>query len=193
MELDEKFGKIVNLAKRGEGGEKENAVAIVRRICAERDLDFDAVMADAPVKRRFQIDCGKKLFQLCLQVVMRYGMDDVEDVRHMTSDEGKTVIAFNTTEAMFLEAQYAFDIMARSYEAEKKRTLQAFHLAFLTKHSLFYLGPGWEEFNKEMNTEISEEKRREYARAHKLVRDLEDVSVGKALPPPVDNGRRKIA
>lgn len=192
MEIDDKFGKIVNLAKRGEGGERENAIGIVRRICAERNLDFDAVMADAPVKRHFYIESGKKLFQLCLQVVLRYGMDDVEDVNRMTSDEQKTGIRFNTTEALFLEAQYAFDIMARSYEVEKKRTVEAFHLAFLQKHNLFYFGPGWQEFNKDIDTEMTDEKRREYARAHQIARDLEDVSLKKALPMPVDN-TQKIA
>lgn len=187
MEIDEKFGKIVNLAKRGEGGEKENAIEIVKRICAERGLDFETVMTDAPPKRRFSIECGKKLFQLCLQVVLRYGLDKLEDVEGITSDENKSGVAFTTTETMYLEACYAFEIMARSYEKERRRTIEAFHIAFLSKHRLYYFGEGWQEFNKSVEKDITLEKMLELERAATLARVLEDVSIKKALPMPVDN------
>jgi hypothetical protein len=188
-ELDtEKLGKIIALATRGEGGEKENAIRIVKRICKENDLNYDDVM-NGVEKREYQIECKLSETTLLSTIIYRYAFLSCDDT--IGQNHNATRLFFKTTADKFIETKNAFDILRIKFKEEKSLIESAFLEAFRAKHHLHYTPTEkeWEKINKKAieeadkkktKKELKEEiKKREMAIG--MVRALDDVSIHKQL------------
>ncbi len=171
----DRLGKILKLAKDGLPGERDNALAIVRKLCREHNLDFDALMADKPKKDLRVIRCGKERFDMCAQTIRRYGCDTHEEAENLHSDKKRTLVSFEATEARYIEVLYAYDILKKAYDKEREKIEFTFNTAFFVKHRLFYYG---DDRPKE---EIAEHQKLDAELAASMVRRMDEAPVLKAL------------
>lgn len=176
---EERLGKIIELAKNGIGGEKENAIVIVRKLCEKHDLDFDEVMSEGEKIQEFMIDCKKNEATILAQTIFRYGVANKKcSVWTLLSGKG---VKFEGTQKTYIEALSAWAILSRLYQKEKKRVEEAMVSAFIDKHMLFY---SLKEGEKETRDKIKlpTEHELEVARmAAGIERNLEDAHIYKTL------------
>lgn len=171
----EKLGKIVALAKRGVGGEKEAAQLMLKRLCAKYQLNYDDVMTEVKfvdgelkyIKRTWK--------KIAVQCVSRYGLLNVDsDIRE---NRYRKVIFFKTTPALLIETLNAFDVLSRAYDAEKKKLNKALFTAFLNKHDLFYQLKEGEKYKGSSKGMTLDEIRA----AEALARQMDDIEIRKRL------------
>lgn len=134
---EERLGKIVELAKKGEGGEKTTAIALVQKFCKKYDLDFDIVMGKGGEKiQEFVIRCKKRECDLLVQVLFRYGIPTAK--QSIWTSVNNMRVTFEGTQSSYLEALNAWYVLSRLYYKEEKKIKEATHIAFISKHNLFY-------------------------------------------------------
>jgi len=173
--------KVLNLARRGEGGEKENAIRLLKKICARRDLNFDDVMRGTGEKE-FSIECQKSFSKLLLHVIYRYGLLRYSDKVH--ANYNYTRVFFTTTPDKYAEVCTAFEILRRRYKTEKKLFADLFADAFYQKHDLFYqpTAEEWKKINEEKKDEkISKAEQRRHEISTLMSRGMESVEIYKQL------------
>lgn len=131
------LGKLVNMARRGEGGERETARRMVRNICEAHELDFDEVMNGGPERHEYSIRYKSKAeLRALVQVVCRYA--------HMTKDDEIKYnqrlkrIYFETTVEKYFETLHAWDVLRPVFAKEMSRIQEAGFYGFLDKHGLYY-------------------------------------------------------
>lgn len=140
----DRLGKIVALAKGGVGGEKENAIRMVQKICKEHNLNFDDVMNSLDVEE-FEIKYDTKDEErVLIGCIFKYGLLHADDpvmtrersFRWMKTKEKS--LSFTTTKSKYVEVLNAFSVLKRKFKEERKIADEAFHDAFRKKHDLFY-------------------------------------------------------
>lgn len=171
-----RLGKIVALAKRGVGGEKEMALKMVRSICKRYDLDFDEVMTDVRLADYCLILKTRNHFRLGIQIIAHYGIYD-EDHLHIGESRDKKHLYFNTTQEKYVETVNAYEVLCRLYEKERKRIEEAFIIGFYQKHNLFLPF----KLNKKDQQKPTEKEIENYRRGAKLAEDMEDAKIYKQL------------
>lgn len=178
-DIPEKLGKIVELAKHGMGGEKDNAIRIVKRICKEHDLDFDDVMSQSEVQE-FRLDIGTFEQRVAVQIILRYGAYKTEP-KISPSVSGKHLY-WKTTKERYVETLNAFAVLSSAYKKEKKRMADIIFHGFLSKHSLYYK-PTPEEAKDyyKANKELSEEEKKVRAMGDAISNGMDDVTIQKLL------------
>ena len=183
----EKLGKIVALAKHGIGGEKENAIRIVKRLCSQHDLNFDDVMNDTNIEKHI-LEIKKGDIQLAIQIIARYAkMSMGGDV--MVSRDGRSIL-FETTKEKYIETVNAYSILSHKYREEKKILVASFESAFFSKHNLFYQ-PTDKERAEILEKRLMEEKKKTKAQREReekerrtaiaIMANLDDVQIRKQL------------
>lgn len=149
-EIDkDRLGKIVALAKNGIGGEKQNALRIVKQLCKKFNLDFDDVMENIQIKEfrmKYRTLEEKEVANYC---IYRYAMLSYEDGTWYNS-YSKEVI-FKTTYDKYIETLNAYSVLKNLYKKEKERATKAIILAFRQKHELYYMPTEseWKKIKKE--------------------------------------------
>lgn len=134
---DDKLGKIVQLAKFGIGGEKAAAMKLVQRICKQRGLDIDRVMAlDAALKFcAFQYRTNDEA-QIVAQVVFRF-----TDKTQMAQSKSLKRLAVDLTQAEAVEVEHAVAVYLRAYRKERRKVMKSIvsdlSNGFIVKHQLF--------------------------------------------------------
>lgn len=174
----EKLGKIVQLAKHGQDGEKEVAIRLVQKLCKQWDLDFESVMTDIQIEE-FVIECKRGEYKLLSHVLGRYYLTSMEDT--WMTNPGKTRAKIKTTKERYIEILNAFEILRRLYKKEQAKMREATQYAFLMKHQLFYT-PTQEEMAKRKPEEPKLEDLQKALLARKLTGDMEDANILKTLP-----------
>ncbi len=168
-----RLGKIIALAKRGEGGEKTTAISMVKAICKRHGLDFDAVMSDVQIKE-FELELkAKSDFELAHHIIARYGLVDAEHA-DVWSRWGRKYIMWETDTEHYFEVVNAYAVLRRAYMKERKRIMNDILLGFAYKHDLFYK---LERPDREATDEEIEAGRR----AVKLSETMDDVELFKQL------------
>lgn len=178
-ELDPKLLKVVALAKAGIGGEKENAIAIVRRLCEQHNLDFDDVMgAEEKVAERALYYKHDYEENVAAAVVFRFGATkEHPDVNY---NKHRRVMFFEGTIQQYVECLNAMDAYLRVYRRERKRILNDLPGAFIAKHRLW---TQWDDSDDrpERKPPTLEERQASYRRAQLGEAMLEDVKVQKRI------------
>ena len=142
-DIDPKLLKIVALAKHGIGGEKESALALVKRICERDGIDFDAVMSDTDAPREFTADDikvrGRDELQIAIQVAARFATTkEHPSVAGWYYSFDKTIrLKYTTTTARHFETMNAITVYLKAYRREKKKFLESLNTAFYSHHGLF--------------------------------------------------------
>ena len=181
---EERLGKIVALAKRGEGGEKTNAIRILKQLCEKHSLDFDELMSGGERVEEFEIEY-KTLVEkeMLIQVVCRYAhrsMDDQIWTRRSVRRKGSGWTVFNTTKEQHIETLNAWDVLRPLYKKERKRLQKAILYAFLEKHNLYYQ-PASDELSK-LRSQNEQDPDEDARRAGQSLEHLmEDAEITKRL------------
>lgn len=135
----ERLGKIVQLAKKGVGGEKTNALKIVKKICQKYNLDFDKVMGSLEESGKEYEICYKTGFERDFlgQILCKYTSDRSQCFRY---NDFKKVVYFKATVEEYINVLNAFEVLLKLYKKERKKVIAALYYGFLEKHDLFYKG-----------------------------------------------------
>ena len=179
----ERLGKIVEMAKRGVGGEKTTALKMVRNLCKKYKLDFDEVMSGIKVSEyRIAIKTEEEK-ELLIQVIARYAHLTMDDEIH--GNAYYKYLSFKTTPEKYIETAHAWDVLRPLYFKEKKRIMRAALYAFLGKHNLYYqrTPEEWKKSKRRKPKPEKEDKDEEAARemGAKIARDLTDADLTKRL------------
>lgn len=171
-----RLGKIVALAKRGVGGEREMALKMVRSICKRYDLDFDEVMTDVRLADYCLVLKTRNHFSLGIQTVARYGIYDEEHL-HIGQSRDKKHLYFTTTQEKYVETVNAYEVLSRLYEKERKKIEAAFKIGFYQKHDLFLPF----KMKKDTKDKPTAKEMEAYMRGAKLAEDMENATIHKQL------------
>jgi hypothetical protein len=141
-DIDPKLLKIVALAKHGVGGEKDSAIALVKRICERDGLDYDAVMSDTDMPKEYVADIkvrSRDELQVAIQVAARFATTpEHPEVRGGYYAFDKSIrLRYTTTAAKHFDTLNAINVYLKAFRNEKKKFLRSLGQAFYTHHGLF--------------------------------------------------------
>lgn len=184
QDIDPKLLKIIALAKHGVGGEKEQAIRIVKRICLRDGLDFDEVMAGKDQPKKYEPEfkiLTKDEVQIAIQVAARFASTpehpDVRGGRFRGYKLG--YVEYTTTAARHIETINAIEIYLAAYRKEKKNIARALQQAFVINHGLY---SQFKEDREDDRPAPTKDQLEEQARAIALTGALsEDVDLVKRI------------
>lgn len=137
IDIDPKLLKIIALAREGIGGEKENAIDIVKQICKSQDLDFDDVMQSTDEKE-YMLDVGPKNKFECdivAQVCWRFAITDNHP--GLKWNKREKVFFYTTTPGRHIETVNAANVYLKSFRKERNKFTEDLVAAFVSKHKLY--------------------------------------------------------
>lgn len=179
----EKLGKIIQLAKHGIGGEKANAIRIVKALCKKHNLDFKQVMEEQDEQKFFEYTIPYKTeddLEILCQIFCRYGQTSAEETSHY--NKYRKVMIFKTTQERYIEMLNAVSVLIPMWHKEKKVMKEAIKFAFLDRHFLYYTPSKEEEktyWKKNKKEDKDEEKAREAGSS--LARHMDEAIIRKQL------------
>lgn len=181
----DRLGKIVALAKGGVGGEKENAIRMVKAICAKHHLDFDAVMEDIALSE-YTFDYANAIEeQLLPQILQKYCKPYADKRMDILFNNTRKLMFIKTTKEKYVEGLNAWDVLRKLYRVEKKKMEKTLLFAFLDKHQLYY-EPTEEEKADALRAAMMEgdpDEMEHRRRGRRLAGELDDANLQKRLGP----------
>jgi hypothetical protein len=173
---DEKLGKIVQLARRGHGGERTAALAIVRRLSQEQGLNFDDVMrADEAVHEYAFKYRDARERSLIVQMLLVYARPEGDLISQNTY---RKMVFVETTSIRYIETAHAVEVYLAAYRKEKariQRMLKDLPRAFIIKHNIFRLA------GSDSDATYTPAELEEWRRQMRLADDLDDVTLRKTI------------
>lgn len=158
----DRLERIIELAKRGLGGEQESALAMLKKHCENNNITIEELLSDDQPKenREFKLPArnkeAEKLFwQICGKVLQS---------SRFNHWKYRNRVGLLLTKYEYEQIKFLFDIYLRAYEKEK----QKFYLAFLIKHNIF--APRTEDA-----PEPTEQERKEYWDAKMMSKGISKV------------------
>lgn len=165
----DKLLKLLALYKRGVGGEKENAKAMLDRILAEHGMTMADIDDEAINKVEVTFSYNEKEAKiLFIQVVARVCGADHTISRYRNS----RTLSVEVTPAQKAEILVMNDVLWAAYRDERKNLMNA----FIIKHRVWDENAGRDE-----EIEITPEQREAQERAVRMARGLQDVELTKRL------------
>ena len=135
QDIDPKLLKVVALAKDGVGGEKTNAIKIVKRLCAELDLNYDDVMNatefrayERPYERNNEHD-------IIVQILYKFAT--TPEHPGVRGNKRYKEFYITTTPAKYIETMQALAIYIAAYRKDRRRIITDLPMAFIQKHEIF--------------------------------------------------------
>lgn len=105
----ERLGKIVQLAKYGVDGERDSALRIVSKICKEKGLDFNDVMALEEQTHKYAFKYNNSAEEVILgQILRRYGITDAHP--NIMFSKYRKVLYIECTAAKYVNIIYIYNI-----------------------------------------------------------------------------------
>lgn len=160
----ERLKKLKELAMRGVGGEREQAIALLDKLTKKYGVSCDDL--DETVKKNFVFEYhGKFERSLLLQIAYKVRNDrgEIYDRRYTESGRKCNIeVAITCTEAEKLEIEFLFEFYKRLWKSEVDFLLSA----FIQKHRLF----GELKEGEEGET-LSDE---DYAKLYAMMKGLDD-------------------
>lgn len=154
--LLELLKKLKALADRGEGGERENAAHMLKRLMEKHDVPMDAICDDQLKEREFFVsDDHNVLFG---QVISSVIGERASRYQKLTRDTRKLKSRFyNLTDAEYIEVQAKWEFYLRAWKEERKRQLDLILKAFIHKNELYST-----EGNTTKKSDLTPEQLQEY-------------------------------
>jgi len=114
--------KLKALAEQGVGGEKENASAMLQRLMDKHGITIDSISNDVKKRRWFTVKTTQLKF-------LRQVVSSVigGDYSYFVHPNVKSEIAFELTDAEYIEVEAKFDFYWRKY----KEDMEIFYSAFI--------------------------------------------------------------
>jgi hypothetical protein len=177
----EKLGKVVAMAKKGIGGEKDAAIAILKAMCAKHKLIYEDLMSDDNELYEYVIHYkNQEEFRILGQVVCRYAYLNIDQKQGFNAI--RKVVIFKTTKEKYLETLHAFDVYKVQWEKEREKMKDAIYYAFIERHQLYY-APRQDEIPKLIDQMTKDKSIGSVAReaGNKIARYMDDVKIHKRL------------
>ena len=121
--------KLKALAERGEGGERDNAEVLLKRLMDKYDIAETDLDADAKEYYEFEIDEWTK--QLLIQVASTVIGSDFHIYKQKDKEDTSVVLHLTTSQYLELQAKYDFYLQAF------KQEFDIFRRAFVASNSLY--------------------------------------------------------
>lgn len=129
----DRIRKIMELSKRGVGGESDNARSFVHKLCKKYGVSVQELSDTCELRPRlFKIGADRNIRDLFFQVVFK-----VTDSTSIEYKEYRNLIQIELSSLDFLEVSQMFDWHKKNYLknlSEMKRVLLS---AYMSKHALF--------------------------------------------------------
>lgn len=184
QDIDPKLLKVVALAKDGVGGEKETAIRIVKRLCAELGLDYDDVMnAQATQEYTFYYERNNER-SIVSQILYKFAT--VPEHPGIRINKYYKKFFVRTTAAKYIEASQAIAVYIAAYRKERRRIITDLPDAFIYKHNIF---GGFDEQDDKPPKEFTEAQLERERRAAALGSTMDDVTLTKAIEAGKENGQ----
>lgn len=176
----DRLGKLVAMARRGEGNEQQVAIRKVKEICKRHHLDFDETMGESEKEYEYTIKyASRQEMKVLGQVIARYARTK-GGTNHI--NKYRKVVIFTTTRDRYIETLNAWDVLRRLYRKEEERVKLAAFYGFLEKHDLYYKPTDEErEQMKKQIDEETEEERKARRMGSDLSHHMEDAKIHKQL------------
>lgn len=178
-DIDPKLLKIIALAKHGIGGEKETAIALVKKICQREGLTFEEVMSDRDESREFDVVLkwrNKIERQIIINILYKFALSpEHKDFRMWEYDKS---VRYTTTPAKHLETVNAAAVYLKAYRKERKKIEEDLMSAFLDKHHIY---PDWETGNHKDDDDEPDIDLERAMRIAAMTRGMDDVNIRKSI------------
>lgn len=172
----ERMGKIVEIAKHGIGGEKTNALDIIRRLCKKHNLNFDDVMSAGATEYEYTLYYKtKEEKSLLVQVIIKFAYGGDGSSHSIFENNYRKVVIFKATQEQYFECLNAWEVLLRLYKKEKRKIANAVFYGFLSAHELYSNGKPGEEVKL---SKAEEDARRTGAM---LSHGMEEANINKRL------------
>lgn len=134
----DRLGKVVAMAKKGVGGEKDAAIAILKGMCKKHGLSFDDIMSEDAEVREYTIPyADQDELRIVQQVVCRYAYLTIDDQQGYNAL--RKLCFFKTTKEKYYETLHASDVLKDAWHVEKKKLADIIYFAFIERHCLYYI------------------------------------------------------
>ena len=174
---EERLGKLVAMAKRGEDGERDTAIRFVKSICQKHNLDFDEVMGGGEKIKTFHLQYRNITeAQLLRQVIFKYAYDG--ETKPLWTSRVRGNMLFDTTNERYIETSFAWDLLVSAYRKEKKRAEKAVFFGFLSKHDLY---SEMTDEDRKKPQKLSEEELELRHTGERLAQGMKEVKIRKVL------------
>lgn len=186
IDIDPKLLKVVALAKHGIGGEKETAMAMVRRICDREGLDYDEVMSDQDAPREYTPEIkvrSREELQVAIQVAARFATTkEHPDVRGRYYGYDRTVILrYTTSPSMHIDTLNAINVYLKAFRKEKQNFLRSLQKAFYTHHGLFSQFEEPDEDDEPPKPKTDQDRLDDWRAANMMQAMTENVNIRKEI------------
>lgn len=136
-DVDPKLLKIIALARDGVGGERDTALRIVKRICAEQDMDFEDVM-NATDYRKYVLEIAfRNKFEeiIVAQTIMKHAL--TEQYNGVQINRKYKAFIYTTTPSKHIETANAVAVYLRAFRKEREKFMDELAESFVHKHKLY--------------------------------------------------------
>lgn len=177
--IKDKLRKLLELARQGIGGEKDNAQSVLGKLLKKYNLALEDLDPDCAPIEPFEFSFKDELERNLLHQVMHHVLQSSKLLVRVERGNSKKV-CIQITRAQKLEIDMAFDIYRKAFKKEQERLF----IAFINKNNL--RGPGLDEKDKEEDapapSDISKEDLMAIAA---MMMAIKTTHVYKALPSAV--------
>lgn len=136
-----KLRKLLELARQGVGGEKDNAQSVLDKLLTKHGLTLDDLDPDIATVEPFEFSFKDELERDLLHQIMHHVLQSSKLSVRVERGNSKRV-CIKITRAEKLEIDLAFDIYRKAFRKEQERLF----IAFINKNNL--RGPGLDEEDK---------------------------------------------
>lgn len=130
--LKDKLRKIMNLAERGNAGERDAAGAMLRGLLEKYHLTVDDLTSD--LKTWHWIECGRSKYNKALLRQLYGAITDCHTVEYRDS---RTMLAFYCTDMVAVELERQFEFYRKAMEKEFREQKDIIFSAFVQANMLF--------------------------------------------------------
>lgn len=185
--IDPKLLKVIALAKQGVGGEKENAIRMVRAICQREGLDYDFVMSDGgALPKKYSTDIkvrSKDELRIIIQVAAKFATSPENPHVRGGYYRGyrECYVEYTATAAQHIDTLNAISVYLAAYRKEKANFMRALNKAFVSHHNLYPQFDSDDDEPAEPKEKTLQERQDDWRAAHVQMSLSEDVKLRKQL------------
>ena len=173
-QIKKKMRKLLELARKGVGGEKDNAQSVLNKLLAKHELTLDDLDPEFAPVEIFEFSFDDKIeLDLLFQVI--FSVIQTDSVMHRKQRSNSKKLIVKITKAEYLEIRLAFDLYREAFKKEQKRL----YLAFIHKNNLV------EESENDNESKPSELSKEDVAAIIAMMNAIKTTNIYKPLPSHV--------
>lgn len=155
--IKQRLLKILELARRGEGGERVNAQRMLDNLLKKHGLTIDELEREIDERTFYEFtykgEFEKRLLNQCV-----YAFVPKWDGRVFSKPANKNVCAYRLTKAEFVEVELYFSIHRESLKVHMKRMAESAFNAYVQTNDLFCVNSESEDVLPKSNPPMSSEE-----------------------------------